>query len=183
MSPSRSRQTSLALTLLAACLAHTSRAHADEPTEAPVQYRTERYPSEGTGTSLVLAGAAITLGSYGVAFGTSYLWPHAPTAEDLRLPIVGPAMAVAGAGCAEREREAGCSTPIVVVRTVLAAIGGIGQLGGLALIAEGLFLPTSAPSAQAPDVLESANDSAPTHVWISPTASDDGFGLSVGGAF
>jgi hypothetical protein len=164
-----------------------SRARADEPTEAPANYRPERYPSAGTGSSLVLAGTGVALGGYALGFGTSYLWAEAPTASDLRIPVVGPALAIAGAGCSSA--EVGCGTLQVAIRTVFATLSGLGQLGGLVIVAEGLLLPTAA-SAQS-ESLASDTQPAISHVTVapepqwffSPVASDTGFGLSVAGEF
>jgi hypothetical protein len=170
--------------LLASLLTLSPTARADEPTQAEVDYRPDRYPPSGTGTSLVLAGTGIAIGGYAIAFGSSYLWPDAPTAADLRLPVVGPFFALAGAGCAAGE-AGGCSTLTVVVRSVFAALSGIGQVGGLALVTEGLFLPTSST---APSSVESARgipvDAVATPRFVfSPVASDSGFGFNIAGAF
>ncbi len=153
-----------------------SPALAQEPTEAPTTYSPDRYPDESARSSVLYAGAAVALGGYGIAFGTSYLWSNAPTAQDLRLPIVGPYYALAGAKCGPD--ESGCSTLPVVIRSVFAALGGIGQIGGLALLVEGLFLPTSTSA----ESHASARISEST-LYFTPTATDDGMGLLVGGTF
>src|SRR5688572_3172368 len=121
-------------------------AWAEEPTEPPANYRPERYPPPGTGTSLVLAGAGVALGGYAMAFGTSYLWPDAPTAKDLRIPVAGPILAIAGAKCGDG--ELGCGTVPLVFRTIFAAVSGVGQLGGLLILGEGLWLRTGAAAPQ-----------------------------------
>jgi hypothetical protein len=131
------------------------------------------FGSQGT---VLVAGASVALVSYGLAFGSSFFWADAPTAQDLRLPVVGPYYALAGAKCGPQ--ESGCSVVTVVIRSVLATLSGIGQIGGLALLAEGVFLPTSA-SGESRTV---ATRSEPT-LYFSPAATDDGVGLLVGGAF
>jgi hypothetical protein len=168
--------------LFAVALAFSPEARADEPTQAEVEYRPDRYPATGTGSSLIVAGSGIALGGYAIGFGTSYLWADAPTAADLRLPVVGPVLALAGAGCGNG--EAGCGTLSVVVRSVFAVISGIGQLGGLALITEGLFLPTAdAPSsAQSAREIQHPSTATPRFVF-SPVATDTTLGFNLGGQF
>lgn len=169
--------------LFAVALAFSPQARADEPTQAQVEYSPDRYPAKGTGSSLILAGSGIALGGYAIGFGTSYLWADAPTASDLKLPVVGPVLALAGAGCGSDE-AGGCGTLVVVVRSVFAAFSGIGQLGGLALITEGIFLPTSdAPSsALSASDLQHAESVTPRFVF-SPVASDTTLGFNVAGQF
>jgi hypothetical protein len=168
--------------LCAALLSVSAPARADEPTQAELEYRPDRYPPPGTGTSFVLAGSGIALGGYAVAFGSSYLWSEAPIAGDLRLPVVGPFLAVAGAGCGSS--EVGCSTITVAVRTVFAIFSGIGQVGGLALVAEGLLLPTSDASSSADSARAMRRDVVATPRFVfSPVATDSGFGLNLLGQF
>lgn len=128
---------------LASVLGAARSAHADEP-ERPTEELPGEYPRGATQPKLILAGAATTAAWYGAAVGFSYLWPDAPGAEDLRIPVAGPWMALGDTGCADDNPN--CSTFTVVLRAVLTAIDGVGQAGGLAVVIEGLFLPT------APDV-------------------------------
>jgi hypothetical protein len=84
---------------------------------------------------------------------------------------------------------------VVVVRTVFATLAGIGQLGGLALMAEGLFLPSPSNASgsnpydsnrgeTAHNVQQLRLDSKPSPQWFfSPVASESSFGLSVAGQF
>lgn len=112
-------------------------------------------------------------GSYGLALGTSYLWADAPTADDMRIPVVGPFMAIGGAKCGGA--ETGCNTVSVVIRTVFATLSGIGQVGGIALVAEGLFMRTEA---------RPVRESASTTWTVTPVADHAGnLGLSLGGQF
>jgi hypothetical protein len=91
---------------------------------------------------LLIAGAATTAAWYGLALGSSYLWPDAVGANDLRIPVAGPWMALSHSGCGG---VSDCSTVIVVLRAIATTLDGIGQAGGLAIAAEGLFLPTREP--------------------------------------
>jgi hypothetical protein len=101
------------------------------------------YPPASARTNTLIAGAATTAVWYGGAVGFSYLWPDAPGATDLRIPIAGPWMALADTGCAKDDPD--CSVILVIFRALLTGIDGVGQAGGLLVMAEGLFLPTEAP--------------------------------------
>jgi hypothetical protein len=98
------------------------------------------YPPPSARTNLALAGTGIFVGWYGLALGASVLEPDAPGSTDLRIPVAGPWMAVAQAGCAKGNPD--CSTAWVVVRAILQAMDGVGQAGGLLVLGEALFLPT-----------------------------------------
>lgn len=121
----------------------TRPAQAEEPTGPATAYRPDEYPPTSARYAALIAGGAVLAGSYGVGFGTSYLWPSAPNAEQLRIPVAGPWMALANAGCGRS--EGGCETIVVVFRSVFATLSGIGQAGGVLLLSEALFLP-SAPT-------------------------------------
>lgn len=140
-------------------------------------------PPPSARTNLWITGGAVTLGFYGMAFGTSYLWPSSPVAEDLRLPVIGPYSAVFGAGCGAGER--GCGTFIAVLRTALASISAIGQTGGVLLLAEAAFLETSSGSASGAAQRPSATSSAPPSepLFYAPVVDEHSVGLVVGGSF
>jgi hypothetical protein len=132
------------LIALAFCVTLTGArtARADEPTIDEVRYHPTEQPPDGTRGRVLLTGAALTVGWYGVGVGTSYIWPDAKNARDLRIPVAGPWMALADVGCSSKETRATCSDGIVVLRTTLAVLSGIGQAGGLFAFVEGLFLDT-----------------------------------------
>jgi hypothetical protein len=150
-SPQRTRSLfRLALYAVLASLSWATPAAADEPTIAEATYDPSAYPPAGTRGRLLITGAALMAGWYGVALGTSYLWQDAPNSKDLRLPLVGPFLSLRDVGCGDRERS--CETAIVVFRTAVAVISGVGQLGGLVILGEGLFVdtgPAKAPSTSA----------------------------------
>jgi hypothetical protein len=137
---------------------------------------------------LLLVGGAATVGFYGLAFGTSYLWPSSPVAEDLRIPIVGPYSAIFKAGCGDRER--GCGTFDAVLRTTLASISALGQTGGVFLLAEAIFLDTDSRATTA-----ASNNGAPSGgstetaasaepvFYAAPIADDTTLGVLIGGSF
>jgi hypothetical protein len=125
-----------------------SRALAEEPTIEEIEYHPAELPPDGARTRAIVVGAALTAGWYGAAVGTSYLWPDAPNAKDLRLPVVGPWMALGNVGCGDAEE--GCSTGTVIARTVLGVVSGVGQAGGLFAILEGLLMDTGSTTSAPP---------------------------------
>jgi len=156
-------------------LCWAGRAHADEePTIDAVKYNPSELPPDGTGSRLMLAGALLTVGWYGASVGTSYIWPDAPNAKDLRYPIVGPWLSLRNVGCGDA--ESGCGNGSVIFRTALAVVSGVGQLGGLLVFTEGIFADTAsdAPSkaaapgkaALAPPPDMSARQAAATSSWM-----------------
>ncbi|MET0790567.1 MAG: hypothetical protein ABW061_03525 [Polyangiaceae bacterium] len=99
----------------------------------------DQYPPPSARTNLLIAGAATTAAWYGLALGSSYIWPDAVGANDLRIPVAGPWVALSHSGCGG---VADCSKVIVVLRAIATTLDAIGQASGLAIAAEGLFLPT-----------------------------------------
>jgi hypothetical protein len=89
----------------------------------------------------VVAGGAVTLTSYGLAVGSSYLFPDMRGAKDLRIPVAGPWMALAQTGCPKNDPD--CSVVPLVFGAIFQIVSGVTQAGGLAIIGEGLFLNTS----------------------------------------
>ncbi|HVZ33618.1 MAG TPA: hypothetical protein VG963_14400 [Polyangiaceae bacterium] len=182
---------------LGACalLASSGRAHADEPTLSEVKYHTSEQPPAGTGTRIVLTGLGITAFWYGAGVATSYAWPHAPNARDLRIPVVGPWMALGDIGCGAAEGH--CPKGLLVLRSVFAVLSGIGQVGGLAMATEGLFTSTSSGSTAAGtqagaharsdggDHTEASHDEQRgTHAWAAvPVVLPDGAALTLIGRF
>ncbi len=100
----------------------------------------ESPPPAARGT-LALAGTGIFAAWYGAAILESYAWSGAPAHDRLRIPVVGPWMTMAHAGCASG--EANCTDAIAVIRAILAGVSAVGQIGGLAAIAEAGFMRTA----------------------------------------
>lgn len=115
---------------------------ADEPVP-PQRYHPGEYPRPGARGSLFLVGAATTTVWYGLALAPALVWPDAPGAGDLRIPVAGPWMALAHTGCGAGNSD--CSMVWVVARAILIGLDGVGQAGGLAVMAEAAFLPTAVP--------------------------------------
>jgi hypothetical protein len=128
-----------------------------------------------------MAGGLATTGVfYGAAAGISYAYPDAPGARDLRVPVVGPWLAIAHNGCPATEPD--CSGLWVALRTVITAIDGAAQAGGVGIFLEGVFLPTAQP---APDALSRAKkpQNGVSFSAMPTTLGMRGVGIGVGGSF
>jgi hypothetical protein len=169
----------------AACvltLAVPSPASAQEPDEAEVErpsklapaLAAEDLPSPATRYNLALTGAGIAVGWYGAAVAASFMWPNGAWVSDVRIPIAGPWMALRHFKCGPGELN--CGTGLVIARGILAGMDGIGQVGGLAVALESLFLPVRASN--------QARRMHTPHAWVRPVPilSGDTIGLGVVGA-
>ncbi|HEY6079914.1 MAG TPA: hypothetical protein VIW29_13965 [Polyangiaceae bacterium] len=105
-------------------------------------------PPPGARANHILAGIGVTAVGYGLAVAGSYLTSEYPGEKQLRIPVVGPWMAVARTGCPADEPD--CSPFGLAFGAALVIFDGIVQAGGLAIIGEGLFLRTSSRPAPAP---------------------------------
>ncbi len=154
-------------------------AHADEPVRVTT-YDPGEYPPPSARWGLLAAGAGSSLVWYGGGLACSYLWPDAPGARDLRIPVAGPWMALADTGCADGDPD--CSTFMVVTRAILTTMNGIGQVGGLAIVGEALFLPTA--TAETAARRAAARRTSSLRVRALPVlAPEGGVGLGVFGQF
>ena len=109
-------------------------------------------PPDETRTTVLIWGTGLTAIFYGGSLGASYLWEQDPGASDLRIPVVGPWMKVGRTQLCSGlpEPDAGCSDFAQVFGAVAAGFAGIGQVGGLALLAEGIFMKTAGSRPSAP---------------------------------
>lgn len=163
--------------LIASC-SLAAEARADEPTPSGANYNPKVYPPPSAQPNLILIGAGITVGWYGAAYGLSYLWPDAPHASDLRIPVAGPYMALANTGCGANESD--CGTFTLVIRTVLTGLTAVGQTGGVLAMIEGVFLRTQATG----DRVSARPAARSTSFQLSPVATQSGgLGLSLSGNF
>ncbi len=178
------RFSTLALTgsLALATLCAPRPALADEPVR-PTHVDPDVFPPSGTQLKLALVGLGVTSLWYGAAVGSSYAWPDAPGANDLRIPVAGPWMALADTGCADDDPN--CSTFTVVLRAILTTMDAVGQAGGVLVAAEALFMPTqeasSAPQRQPLPQLRRAPAASVRPVPF--VAGKDGVGLGLVGLF
>lgn len=161
---------------VAGVLAHAAVARADEPVR-PSEQRVGDYPPSSARPTVVIAGVATTAVWYGLAVGTAYAWSDAPGASDLKIPIAGPWMALPETGCFDEDPD--CSVVFKILRVLMIGIEGVGQAGGLAVAAEGLFLPTTAG-----EPIRQKQSSKPARVMAAPTSfGGDAAGLVVFGRF
>jgi hypothetical protein len=126
--------------LAAAVIIWPSSSRADEPVP-PVGYDPAAFPPPHARGSLLLLGAATTTAWYSLALVPSLIWRDFPGSRDLRAPVAGPWMALADTGCPDENPD--CSKVWVVVRAILIGVDGVGQAGGLAVMAEAALMPTS----------------------------------------
>lgn len=138
-----------------------------------LEYQPDVYPPPAARYRTLLAGVAMAGIGYGVGYGASYLWEGAPGMSDMRKPVIGAAYALANAGCGKSE-GAGCSAVTVGFRSVVAVLSSLAQLGGIALLVEGIVMKTADKPAQTGSVRT---------LYALPTATESGVGLQVGGSF
>lgn len=161
---------------------------AQEPTREEV-YFPDEYPPPATNGATLLTGAVMTGAFYGASVAYYFLAPQygaspdSPGPEltgrtDLLYPVVGPFMAMDTLGrCAHSEGE-DCSAVYPTVRIALAALVGLGQIGGLGVMLEGLMVPSLAPGAQ-----ELPPRHQPPSATVVPLLDEETMGLSVTGFF
>ncbi len=182
-----SRQISRFLLVLAGAIALTaawpSPARAEEPTLAEAHYDPTEFPPPGAQTRLILTGAGLTVAWYAAAIGTSFMWRDASNASDLRIPVAGPWLALGDVGCGREERD--CETAVVAFRTAVTIISGVGQLGGLLVLVEGLFMSSGAPAGAKPAATaRDRSDWAGIDWSPTPVALPDGsLGIGISGRF
>jgi hypothetical protein len=143
-------------------------------------------PPPSAKTTHIVAGLATTAVSYGLALGASYLYAEEDFrgSKDLRIPVVGPWMALGKTGCPTSSPD--CSTATLVIGAVLTIIDGVAQAGGLGIVGEGLFLNTSsAPTTRKAELGPSAQRHAngPTVRAVPMNFGKDGAGLGFVGTF
>jgi hypothetical protein len=177
----RSSVVSVALAVALATFALSTPAFADEP-ERPTFVDSGVYPPSGTQLPLFFVALGATAGWYGAALGFSYLFPDAPGAKDLRIPVAGPWMALADTGC--RSDDPDCSKFIVVLRAILTTMDAIGQTGGVAVMGEALFLSTQDPAPTRPRRRPRLRRESRVRITPAPVLSGkDGVGFGVVGQF
>ncbi|WP_437333648.1 hypothetical protein [Sorangium sp. So ce394] len=155
---------SVALAVAAALALSAASAGAEEPASPP------RYPPSSARAKVIVGGVAVTALSYGAAFLAATSWPEVPGSSELKIPIAGPWMALAKNGCASDDPDCGAK---LYLRGALTIVGGLAQLAGLGLVAEGIFMTTEARSAQP----------AAITVRPAPVITATGMGAGVVGTF
>ncbi len=128
-----------------------------------------RYPPSSVRVPLIIGGSFITLAAYGLTVASALTWDDVPGADAMLIPVAGPWIALAQTGCAPDDPDCGA---ILALRGILLVVDGIAQLGGLGLIAEGIFMTTEADAPASPGKRKTSWSVAPV---ITPTQT--GFGV------
>ncbi|MCC6552805.1 MAG: hypothetical protein IT372_07255 [Polyangiaceae bacterium] len=158
----------IAIALLAAASLSAATAAAEEPAPPP-----PRYPPSSVRPRLIAGGLVVTGLAYGAGFLAASSWPEVPGSSELKIPVVGPWMALAKNDCAPDDPDCGF---ILYMRGFLTIIDGLMQLGGLGIAGEGVFMTTEASST--PEARPAAIRVRPT-----PIVAASGAGLGVVGTF
>ena len=108
--------------------------------------------------NVAVAGLGITAAWYGAALVPSFAWQTGPWAPKLRIPVVGPWMAMPDFKCGHHHYS--CGVPLVTIRGILAGLDGVGQVGGLGIALESLFLPVRRS--------DRAGHLEAPHAWVRP---------------
>jgi hypothetical protein len=129
-----------------------ARAQEAAPPDEPEVVLPKRYPPTSVRWKLVGGGVALTGLAYGGAFLCASNWPEAPGSDALKVPVVGPWIALGQSGCAEDDPDCGFTA---YFRGFLTIVDGILQAGGLGIAGEGLFMTTEAEQRAAPTTARS----------------------------
>jgi hypothetical protein len=175
---------SLVFAAISAAMLVAPCARADEPTAPEIDVNPASLPPPSTQPNLVLIGAAVTAGWYGASVATSYGWRQSNEATWLRIPIVGPYVALGKTRCDSRETD--CKAVNVVIRTILTSFCAIGQTGGVLAMLEGAFLRTESPRPNLLSVPEEERAHRRSRVAVVPVPvgeSMSGLGVGVFGDF
>jgi hypothetical protein len=164
----------LAALALTATLGFTRGARAED-TEVE-----KRYPPSSARVGVIVTGAGMTAAAYGGAAGMAGAWSDAPGTDMLFIPVAGPWIGLGKLGCGPDEESSpgqGDCTGMLALRGILYVLDGLVQLGGLGVVAEGMFMTTEAAGdAPAKAAL------APTFM-LAPIVSEHQVGLGIGGTF
>jgi hypothetical protein len=144
-----------------------------------------RYPPSSTRYKLLATAIVVAGGAYGVAVGAGQGWQTVPGAAQLKIPVVGPWMALSKSGCSSDNPF--CQTGTIVFRDILFVIDAMVQVGGLALLVEAIAMKTEAPSAEKPAAEKKASFLELRYhdleVRPAPVATPGGAGFGIIGTF
>ncbi len=136
------------ITLGALAITATTTARADEPVVATVASAKESpLPPSSVRLKLALGGVAVAGGAYAFSYAMASNFPEVPGTTELKIPVIGPWLALGKSGCATD--DPGCGAK-VVLRGFFLVIDGLAQIGGLGLIAEGVFMKTDPTAPKKP---------------------------------
>lgn len=137
-----------------------------------------RYPPSSVRVPLIVGGLSLTAGTYLAAFLCGTVWNDVPGADALKVPVVGPWVALAQSGCAPDDPDCGA---ILVLRTILTVLDGLAQVGGVGIAAEGIFMTTEADAPD--DAADAASTSPSLQLSVAPVVTPHGAGMGVVGSF
>ena len=100
-----------------------------------------RYPPSSVRPKLIAGGLALTAAAYGGAYLCAANWPEVPGSDALKIPVVGPWIALVQNDCAADDPDCGFT---LYFRGILTVIDGLIQAGGLGIVGEGIFMTTEA---------------------------------------
>lgn len=163
MTPRSVRLAALSATLAAAALVYAAPAAAEDTRATPsdddaLPPPPPDLPPPSARWNIAATGLGITAAWYGAALVPSFAWQTGPWAPKLRIPLVGPWLAMSDFKCGTHHYA--CGTPLVAVRGILAGLDGVGQVSGLAIALESLFLPVRRS--------DHAGHLEAPHAWVRP---------------
>ncbi len=123
----------------------------------------------------------MTAVSYGGAAAMAGAWSDAPGTDMLFVPVAGPWIGLGKLGCAPDEETTvgqGDCDGMLALRGILYVLDGLVQLGGLGVVAEGIFMTTEATPDAAP-----AKAALAPRFMVTPIVSGGTAGLGVVGTF
>ena len=136
------RLAALAVVATLASTSHTALAQDIEIIEPGAQSTdVMRYPPSKVRPGLIAGGLGLTATAYGISAAVAATAGEFPGQESLYIPVAGPWIALGQSGCSDGETD--CTSDLVL-RSVLLVLSGLGQLGGLGIAAEGIFMTTEA---------------------------------------
>jgi hypothetical protein len=160
----------LAIALVSVSLSSSARAddtEKDKTSDAAAAESTTpelHFPPPSTRWKVLATGVFLTGAAWGISFACAEGWPYVspslqptvptaahpliasgpPESSMLKIPVVGPWVALTKIGCGSDQSTCGPSTGARVAAYIL---DGIVQLGGLALITEAIVMKTEEPAA------------------------------------
>lgn len=134
-------------------------------------------PPPAARKNVLLAGVGITTFFSGLGLLSSLAFsPSDPGSSELKIPIAGPWLALANTRCPATEPDCGAKPFLLAANRIIV---GLGQVGGLAVIGEGVFLRTGAPEASH----AKRRRPAKVRAIAVPVMHDRGAGAAVTGIF
>ena len=131
------------ITLATLAITVNTAARADEPVVATAvaaaPAKDSPNPPSSVRLKLALGGVAVAGGAYALSYAMASNFPEVPGMTGLKIPVVGPWLALGKSGCATDDPDCGAK---VVLRGFFLVIDGLAQIGGVGLIAEAVFMNT-----------------------------------------